>query len=248
MNKKNNEENIPEPGESLVDTLLNNESQDCTADLLEFGLDSILDGEVYKDVPILSSVIGIARAGLGIRNYLFVKKLIKFICDYNSVSHNFKSNLKEKIEKDDINFKKDIGDHLIAAIESFNQNEKINALAKIFHSYITGEISNSEFLKFSYILDKIDWNDLGHLRNFYIHHFRLSVQITFLSHELNFNQWSNEVIQTFAYVGLVTIDLGEYFPETEPKTIFRSKRSRSGSYKVNNTGKKFLRIIGLLEI
>jgi len=44
------------------------------SDLLEVGLDQLLEEGVFKDIPIVGSAIGLVKAGRTIRDQLFEKK------------------------------------------------------------------------------------------------------------------------------------------------------------------------------
>ena len=56
---------------------------DLGAELAEVGLDSILDEGVLKDIPFISTAIGVYKIGATIKERHYIKKLARFIDAFN---------------------------------------------------------------------------------------------------------------------------------------------------------------------
>ncbi|MCK4921075.1 MAG: hypothetical protein KAS71_08515 [Bacteroidales bacterium] len=65
MKEQNNIEN------SFTDTLRNSDLQNVSIGLAETLVDSILNDGILKDLPIVSSIIGLGKTAISIKNGLF---------------------------------------------------------------------------------------------------------------------------------------------------------------------------------
>lgn len=72
--------------EELVVSLENSLSSDIcdtVGDLAEVGLDAVMDDGILKDIPILSTVVGLYRIGYTIRERHEIKQLALFVAELN---------------------------------------------------------------------------------------------------------------------------------------------------------------------
>ena len=72
--------------EELVVSLENSLSSDIcdtVGDLAEVGLDAVMDDGILKDIPILSTVVGLYRIGHTIRERHEIKQLALFVAELN---------------------------------------------------------------------------------------------------------------------------------------------------------------------
>ena len=63
--------------ESTANTIVNY-NIDTAMDFSEIGIDSLLDDSVFKEIPIVKSIYGIARTGFAIREKHMLKKTLIF--------------------------------------------------------------------------------------------------------------------------------------------------------------------------
>jgi hypothetical protein len=63
---------------SFSQTLKDSDLQNATIGLSEVFVDSLIDDGVARDIPIIGTVIGIGKASMGIKEILFLKKIIYF--------------------------------------------------------------------------------------------------------------------------------------------------------------------------
>lgn len=65
-----------------------------SSDFIEVGIDSVLKDGLFKDIPIVNSVVGVIKFGIGIKERNFLMQTLNFINEFNS------GNIKpEKLEK-----------------------------------------------------------------------------------------------------------------------------------------------------
>ena len=65
--------------DKLTETIKDDNFQDLIMDLGETAIDAVLDEGVLKEIPILGSFLGVARATMSIQDKLFTKKLLTFL-------------------------------------------------------------------------------------------------------------------------------------------------------------------------
>jgi hypothetical protein len=165
MNSQNKKHEL---GESLMDSIIE-PNTDAMNDIAESLLDGLLEGtisEAAQEIPIIKSVVGIAKAGIGIKDYYFQKKLIRFLLGVNKTDKDICKKLGEAYK--DKKAKQDFGEQILMTIDRLETSKKIDALIKLFSAFAKGEISQNEFFRYSYILENIDFNNLNILTGFYI--------------------------------------------------------------------------------
>ena len=118
-----------------------------TSDMIEIGIDNILDEGILKDIPIVNSLRSIVKAGFSISERLFLKKLSKFMVssktDRNSEKFkNFIKKIESKNEKDELSL------YLLELLDKTTEQIKIPLYSKLFDYIINNEL---------------DWNDFFHL-------------------------------------------------------------------------------------
>ncbi len=246
-----NEESLS-PEQSLMKTISEAGMRDTAIDLAEIGLDKLfrnLQDETLSQVPIIKSVYSLAKMGLAIREYRFLKKLLLFVSGLKEVDDEFKKSLEDK--HTDSDYREKIGQELINALDIFDQISKADALFKIFSAYVKNEINYEQFSQYVYVLQNIDLNKLKILREFYYSEKYHPSPGTYLSSTPDMSISRCEVqkkwhlLQGFISVGLVSLDLGS---RTEASSRIPIPLNFPGKLKCNNFGGKFLQILELLKI
>jgi len=92
--------------EELVVSLENSLSSDIcdtVGDLAEVGLDAVMDDGILKDIPILSTVVGLYRIGHTIRERHEIKQLALFVAELNRgcTDESKRKQLLEKLNSTD---------------------------------------------------------------------------------------------------------------------------------------------------
>ena len=68
----------------LIDSLKRSEIDGLVVDYAEIGLDKVLDNDIIQDIPILKSLVALAKISLNIRDKLYVKKVYNFLINLYS--------------------------------------------------------------------------------------------------------------------------------------------------------------------
>ena len=151
---------------SIVDATAAENVADVAAELTEVALDSVLDAsEIIEAVPFLSSILKLAKAGISIRDRLFLKKLAGFLFELDKVSFTERLEYLRKIEADP-DFKEKIRVNLLIILERLDDIDKPKLIGKLFCFYIKGEIDYLPFTRLAAIIDKLYLPDLSRLLGF----------------------------------------------------------------------------------
>jgi hypothetical protein len=84
------------PGPAIIRTVAGRELGDVVFDLAEVALDSLLDEGVLKDLPTVGILAKLARAQQSIAEKLFLRKLLRFLAELQSVSPEERAKLLER--------------------------------------------------------------------------------------------------------------------------------------------------------
>ena len=153
MNNTNEENRIEG---KLIQSLEVKELGELATEYAELGIDSILDDSVIKDIPILRTLVGIARIGLNIRDRIYVKKIINFLSKVGQTSQEQREEFVKKYCEDIKHFE----DAILLILEQADRFEKTTLIGKIFKACILGEIKYEDALKLSEMVNKTLWGDL----------------------------------------------------------------------------------------
>src|SRR3989338_5090892 len=70
---------------SFDTTLKDTDLENLSIDMAELAIDSVLDDGILRDVPIVSTFVGLAKFGANVHDKLFLKKILTFLTRLNGV-------------------------------------------------------------------------------------------------------------------------------------------------------------------
>jgi hypothetical protein len=138
---------------------LNFDIANLFADISEAGLDQLINDPFMKDIPVLGSLINLARISKTISDRIFLIKIKTFLDalkddkepDWNKFKENIRSNEKQyKKAQETILFLIDRSDNL----------DKVKILAKVFDEFLEKKITYENFHRISFAIDKAFIDDL----------------------------------------------------------------------------------------
>ena len=144
---------------SLEHTLKDSDLQNVTISLAEVFTDSLMEDGIAKDIPIIGTVIGLGKTAIGIKESLFLKKVIYFISELKNISAKKRHEMIDKIDKSG-KFRTKVGEKLLYIIDKCDDHEKSQIIARLFSAFLLGIISYDEFLRASHIVDHLMNGDL----------------------------------------------------------------------------------------
>ena len=147
---------IPEFNDSLI---IN--STDIIGDYLELGIDSILENEILKEIPIFKSLLSVGKISKNIRERNCLKNLAIFINELNSGNIDAeKLRLhQEELKRNSKKAEKELGRVLIILDQTID-NIKASILGKLYKAYINQVVDWDMFIEFSEITNRLYINDL----------------------------------------------------------------------------------------
>ena len=153
------EDNI---GISLVDTIGSSEASSVLQELAEVAIDSLLKDGLLKDIPVVSSVIGLSKTAIAVKDFILIQKILAFLKETSDISKEERDKFIHDIDGN-VNYKRKIGEHLIMLLDRLDDMSKPEMVAKIFKSYLKDNLTFNEFKRFSSIIDRIFVDDLAAL-------------------------------------------------------------------------------------
>ena len=145
------------------DSLIIN-SSNLISDYLELGIDSILENELLKEIPVVKTIIGLGRISKSVRNRNLMKNLVIFLNELNNgnVDEGKLNKYRELLMNDNEKAEKELG-RIIIILDQTIDNIKSAILAKLYKAYINQIIDWNMFIEFSEITNRIYVNDLDTL-------------------------------------------------------------------------------------
>ncbi|MDP8966245.1 MAG: hypothetical protein M3O33_20125 [Cyanobacteriota bacterium] len=117
-----------------------------------------------------------------------MEKTVLFLKCFEDINEDFRNKLDKSIS--DQKYKEELEERLIIALDRFDEPAKVEALFKVFVARINKEISQEEFLRYLYVLDKVDFQNIESFRKFYCSREEVT---------------SNSSLNSFAFVGLLQL-------------------------------------------
>lgn len=151
---------VPEFNDSLVIDF-----SDIVGDYLELGIDSILENDNLKEIPIIKTFISVRKITKSIRERNLIKNLAIFINELNSGKINKEklSRHREELRKNPKKAEKELG-RILIILEQTIDNIKSSILGKLYKSYINQEIDWDIFIEFSEITNRLFMFDINILK------------------------------------------------------------------------------------
>lgn len=205
------------PGRELVRIVASAKLADIVFDAAEVALDENLADGVLKELPIVGTVVKLVHAGQSISEKLFVRKLLRFLTELQSVPTEERKKLLEEYP-DSSEKQKVLGENLLLALERLDDVEKPKILAQFFTAYINSEIDHMTFTRLARSLERFNLALLPNLRWFYT---REEPQVPI----------PEEVIHELSLAGLATVSLKG-----------SGTLNGSANYLYSSLGRTFLRI------
>lgn len=141
---------------------LKEETVTSVSELVEVGLDSILEDGLLKDVPLLSTTIALYKIGSSLKERHNIKKLIAFLDEINKKTSTIekRAEYQQKISFDE-KFRNQQIEYLLVLIDRYISYDKPRMLAKLFVAYIDGIITWEELTMYAEIIDRFLLLDVG---------------------------------------------------------------------------------------
>ena len=147
---------IPSFQKSLFD-----DNNDFLEDILEFGIDSVLEEGLLKDIPIVGFLVGTKNVVQNLQDRNLLNQTLQFIKEFNSgnIDEEKLSKYKVTISNDSNKAEKELGRVLLILNRIFD-SKKSKILANFYRNYINGKISWKDFCELSSVLEMLFISDI----------------------------------------------------------------------------------------
>ena len=154
--KDNNKDNSNQISEELVET-----SMDLAIDYSELALDTIFDGLILEEIPIIKTIVSTYKIGNSIRERHFAKKLAIFLKEFHTkeIDANKLNSFKDKFSTDH-KYQSRIMEHITVFNDRFMETKKSKILANIFSAYIEDKMDWTYYLELAHCLEKLSPNTI----------------------------------------------------------------------------------------
>lgn len=151
---------------SIIEAIGKSDLKDIFSEGAELALDSLLKDGLIKEIPVIRTLIELYNTGVTIKDYLFTKKLLKFL---KQVSQAKKEDYEEFVRKldSDEKFKRRVGENLILLLDRMDDMGKPEMVGMLFKAYISRQIDYGNYQRLASAVDRVYLPDLDDLKKYY---------------------------------------------------------------------------------
>ena len=133
---------------------LTSEVANCMSNLLETGLDSVLEDGILKDIPFISTIISLYKIGNSLHDRHNIKKLAAFVDEINAgIADEGKRESYRKKFNDNKRFHEEL-EYLLILIDRYIGFQKPRMLGRLFLSYQDKLLTWNELAQYAQIIDR----------------------------------------------------------------------------------------------
>jgi len=131
-------------------SLLDPTISDVCADMLETGIDSLLDDGIFKSIPIVGVLIGAGKTAQNIHERNLLRQTINFINSFNdgTIKREKLDKYRRKISEDSHKAEEEMG-RVIILLNKNVDIKKSEILGSFFKEYVNENISWDQFCELS---------------------------------------------------------------------------------------------------
>lgn len=153
------------PAKALANSLTP-EMAAIISDFAEVGLDAVSADSILKEVPVMSTVVHAYNIGKTVRENYHKKKFFEFIkAMIQGIADEQKRREYAKKFRDDEKFRNQELEYALVMVERFVGMDKPQMLAKVYLSYLDGDIQWVEFTQYAEIIDRFLPGDFEALKS-----------------------------------------------------------------------------------
>jgi hypothetical protein len=148
------------------ETIFDDNMKSNFADLVEVGIDSLLDSEILKKIPIARLLVGSVELGQKIYERNLLKQTVSFINEFNrgEVSQEKLRAHKLKLDENPKLAEREL-ERVIITLNGNVDMQKSQILGCLYSNYINKRIDWNQFCEMTEITNRIFIQDLSYLRS-----------------------------------------------------------------------------------
>jgi hypothetical protein len=149
-------------GREIVSVLRSDSVVGVGKEYLELGIDAALDSGALKEIPLVSTVVGIFNVASTFKDRLLTAKLIRFINQLSDTPQQDRVKMIERLNENG-KFSGRAGSALIEILDRMESEKKPEIAAKCFAAYAKEEISFEELRRILLALERVPSFDIEQL-------------------------------------------------------------------------------------
>lgn len=130
---------------------MNENFQNFLADNIEVTIDTLLDNDIIREIPILGSSINIIRGIQSIHNQAYLNKLKLFIEKVGHINDDLKQRLISESKKSE-NSRAKFGDAIFTTLEQSDSTLKIEYMAIVFEAFLKEDLGETDLRQICHII------------------------------------------------------------------------------------------------
>lgn len=151
--------------EGMDDKLIDVEV-DKGEELFAIVVDLLLKTDIFKEIPVVKTIIALLKEGKAISNYFLAKKLFLFIYELDKTSQKDRDEFIKEMESKK---RKRIIEDLMLVLEKHDNYKKSLIQGKLFKALLEKKLTQEEYFKLTYATSMIDIESIKYLFHFYDH-------------------------------------------------------------------------------
>ncbi|MEQ8738656.1 MAG: hypothetical protein RID59_08865 [Hoeflea sp.] len=149
---------------SVIDSIARGELKGLAIDAAELTLDVIVSDELVSAIPVIGSISKLYKAGISIRDRIFVKKIASFLGQLADIDQTSRERFATQLASDEGSRTK-AGAALILLLDHLDDLEKPEIIGRLYRKRLEGQISFNELRRFCMIVERSFLPDLHTLAN-----------------------------------------------------------------------------------
>lgn len=146
----------------IVELASNQELQSLLQELAEIGVDSVMQDGILKDVPLIGTLVDLAKTGRNVRDLLFMRKLQSFLSSMQDTPNAARDEFKERMEGDQ-ELRRRVGENLLLRLERMDDMSKPEILGRAFMWLMERRVTYDEYCLLEIAIDRVALPDLKEL-------------------------------------------------------------------------------------
>lgn len=152
-------------GQQVIDVVKSDSVVSLGKEYLEMGIDAALDSGALKDIPLVSTVLGLCSGYGTVKDRIFATKLIKFLNKLSEIPSSERMAMVEKLNEDD-KFAGKTGTVLIEILDRLESEIKPELAAKFFVAYTRESINYIQLRHLLHSLERVPTFVINDLTDF----------------------------------------------------------------------------------
>jgi hypothetical protein len=138
---------------SFLETVTNTELPDVAQDIGEIFLDTLFEENgIIKEIPLIKTLFGLAKAGLNVRDRLFAEKVLRFLGPVSKYSKEDRAKFLKELDPGELN---EVGQYMVLYLDRLDSLQKPAMLGRVFEAYMLNKINRNHMLYFSHFIDSV---------------------------------------------------------------------------------------------